>query len=298
MFRTSAFTLLLFCFSSAAETPTYVSKQYAEKFYTGAIFNAKSQLFSSQAPHASFALTPAAVPASFSLRGKTGQIEHQGSCGSCWDFGLTTALRGTLAFAGRDPGRLSFNYLLNCNPQGYGCAGGGFDAADSLLAPFGPPRYGDDGDYTATQGYCVKAPPRASATQYFMLGQGGSNPSFKDIAYVVGVLHRSVAVAITAESTLMSYAGGIYNGCAPGDLLGGNHMVVIEGYDCESSVDKAGNCEFNKYGNLPRGIGLFVVRNSWGKNWGDHGYLVTKATDPYGQRCNGIGTYALYFDPK
>jgi C1A family cysteine protease len=295
---------LVFLFSislsawGARPEPTYVSKSYPETFATGLIHSQSSEAFLRAAPRKSFVSEKTSIPATFSMKGKTGQIENQGSCGSCWDFSLTSALRGTWAMAGKDSGRLSLNYLLNCNSQGYGCWGGSFDAADAFQSPKGAPKYGVDGEYTGSIGSCVEATPVASAIQYYMIGTDGANPSFKDIAYVVGVLHRPVSIMITADSTLQAYAGGVYNGCSPGDSNGGNHLVVIEGYDCESSVDKSGQCVFDKDGNLPAGVGLFIVRNSWGKSWGDNGYLITKATDENGERCNGIATYALYFEVK
>lgn len=281
-----------------SSAPTYISKSYPRIFATGVIHSASSENFLRTAPRKYFVGKKTPIPASYSMKGQTGKIEDQGSCGSCWDFSLTSALRGTWIMAGKDSGRLSFNYLLNCNSLGYGCWGGSFDAAADLQSPKGAPKYGSDGPYTGSAGECLSKPAAASASQYYMIGKDGADPSFKDIAYVLGVLHRPVSIMITADSTLQSYAGGIYNGCTPGDANGGNHLVVIEGYDCESNVDKSGNCVFDKNGNLPPGVGLYVVRNSWSKSWGDHGYFTTKVTDRNGQRCNGIATYALYYEVK
>lgn len=207
---------------------------------------------------------------------------------------------------GKDPGRLSFNYLLNCSTEMQGCDGGDFSAAALFLSPNGAPAYGTDGGgYTESQSKCQAAPAVASAVTYRFLGNDGGEfpnapePSFQDIAYVIGVLHQPVSTDIAADDTFEAYAGGVYNGCSDNEEKDINHMVVIEGYDCGDSVDKNGNCVFDAQGNLPKGVGRWLVRNSWGTDWGDRGYITMLATDPAtGKRCNAVASDALYFDVK
>jgi C1A family cysteine protease len=290
--------------ATAADIATYDTRNYNRQFMTGLVRTAASKEFLRKAPRVSFRdVTP--VPAKFTLRGKTGSIEDQGSCGSCWDFALTSTLRGSYMGSGaKDPGPLSFNYLLNCATEMDGCDGGDFPAADLLIHPLGAPAEGSDGHYSASQGRCVKAAPVATAVSYKLLGSDlGQHPeipppSYRDIAYVVGVLHQPVSVDVAVDSRWQNYSHGIYNGCSNVDESDLNHMVVIEGYDCEKSVDEAGNCVFDANGNLPPGVGTWIVRNSWGLWWGNRGYITTKATAKDGTRCNMIGYDALYFDLK
>jgi len=279
---------------AGATVETFETKNYGREFSTGLLEKSAQDLAVESMVPRTVTSGAEAVPASYSMRGKAGPVENQGACGSCWDFSLTSVLRGTEIMAGKDPGRLSFNYLLNCDRQMYGCNGGTFSAASYLVSPRGAPAYGSDGVYTARQGSCVRRAPAASAIRYHMLGSANGSPSFRDIAYVVGVLHRPVSVDVYADARWQSYGGGIYNGCR--QVRSTNHMVSIEGYDCESAVDRKGNCVFDRDGNLPPGVGRFVIRNSWGARWGDRGYITTKATDRSGERCNGVASSALYFD--
>jgi C1A family cysteine protease len=285
-----------------AEERTYSSKSYPTPMTTGFQQTAASLQFLRTAPRISFLSATTPVVGAFSMRGKIGPVEDQGWCHSCWSFALTTALRGTLKSTSKDPGRLSFNYLLNCNNAGMNCNGGDFAAAELLVSPHGSPAYGSDGAYTGSDGSCDPQPPVASALSYKLLGPdfgthaGHPSPSFKDIAYVVGVLHKPVAVDIAADWNWTRYSSGIFNSCSGEGGI--NHMVVIEGYDCGSSTDKAGNCVFDKEGNLPPGVGTWIIRNSHGASWGDHGYITMKATGSDGSRCNGAGVDALYFEAK
>lgn len=294
----SAVLCSLSAFAEPAKEATYFTKQYPVKHAKGYVPSVQSLDFMMSAPKKSFTRANAAVPSSYSLRGKAGPVEDQGQCGSCWDFSLTSVLRGTYLTAGTDPGRLSFNYLLNCATDMQGCNGGDFSAAAWFVSPKGAPAYGSDGEYTAASGTCTQATAVASAVDYKMLGANGSNPSFKDIAFVVGVLHQPVSIDVAADDNWQNYAGGVYNGCSDENAQDIDHMVSIEGYDCETSVDSNGNCVFDANGNLPNGVGTWLIRNSWGTSWGDGGYITTKATDSSGQRCNAVATDALYFDVK
>ncbi len=281
--------------SAAPSIFTFSTKTYDQEFATGLLQTPESSAIENSLPRISTTARHP-VPGAYSMRERAGLVENQGACGSCWDFSLTSVLRGTWMMSGRDPGRLSYNYLLNCNHKMNGCGGGSFSAAAYLTDPRGAPAYGSDGPYIARQTSCLPRRAVASAVKYHMLGKANDHPSFRDIAYVLGTLHRPVSVDVAADSTWKSYSGGIYNGCSQENPRRVNHMVAIEGYDCETSVDKAGNCVFDEDGNLPPGVGLWIVRNSWGRNWGNRGYIITRATDRRGQRCNAIASDALYFE--
>ena len=268
---------------------------FAANFTTGFVQTPEGEAFERNAPRDNFRSVREPIPARYSMRGRTGAIENQGNCGACWDFSLTSTLRGTLKMAGKDSGRLSYNYLLNCASNAYGCYGGNFSAAQYLVNPRGAPVYGADGPYTGARGRCENKPVAGTAARYRMLGARDSNPSFQDIAYVLGVLRRPVSVVVYSDENFRNFKGaGVYKSCRSYSSF--NHLVVLEGYDCESSVDKYGNCVFDQNGNLPAGVGRWIVRNSWGEIWGDRGYGTMKATDTAGRKCNGLANSALYFD--
>ena len=303
-----ALALTQFSLASAfanEEAKTYFTRDYGVKHAKGYVKSKKANAFAA-VKRTSFVGDPASVPVTYSVRGKAGPVEDQGQCGSCWDFSLTTVLRGTWIMQGNDPGRLSFNYLLNCvksTDYAQGCNGGDFGAATAFVTPKGAPAYGSDGTYTQADGTCKKAAAVASTVDYKLLGDetdttGAKGASFQDIAYVVGVLHRPVSVVVAADDTWENYSGGTFNGCSDQKVADIDHMVVIEGYSCEKSVDSKGNCVFDANGNLPAGVGTWVVRNSWGTSWGDNGYITMKATNKAGARCNEIGIYGLYYDVK
>lgn len=283
---------------NVSQPRVYTSKKYPHKHALGFVRSARNAEFMANVKRSSFTGTSASIPSKYSMRYKAGPVEDQGQCGSCWDFSLTSVLRGTWIMEGKDPGRLSFNYLLNCSPTMLGCNGGDFTAADNFIAPLGAPAYGSDGGYSAIQSACKHEPAVASTIDYHMLGANGTNASFQDIAYVVGVLHRPVSIDVAVDDNWENYSSGVFGACSDENAADINHMVSIEGYDCESSKDSHGNCVFDANGNLPPGVGKWIIRNSWGVDWGDGGYIQMAATDRKGARCNAVATDALYFDVK
>lgn len=275
-------------FANAAELPTYTTKEYREQHATGAVKTEATVKFLKSLPKVSASRSDAAIPGKFDLRpvGVSGP-EDQGGCGSCWDFSLTKALRSALMLAGKDPGVLAFNFLLNnCGkgPRMYGCGGGMFEAGESFLNGDGPWLESQD-PYTQSEGRC-KTGLQVAGTALEMVQIGNENPSFKELAASVSSNHF-LSIDVAVAGSWGSYSGGIYNGNGSGI----NHMIDMVGYDCETSVDSAGNCTFDSRGEPSKGDGFLIVQNNWG-SWGEDGYMRTRA------HRNEIATTAVYFRVK
>jgi hypothetical protein len=228
----------------------------------------------------------AALPDTFDLRPKLTEIENQGSCGACWAFSLTATNRDGHAIDGNDPGRLSQEWMIDNVKTAGGCSGGDFDAAD-ILVTRGQPLW-DKCAYAEGAGDCSsRLKPAASIVAWHMLGDETSGPSVRDIETEMQSSGKPVSIAIAAAAgEWEKYSGGIYNGCTAGAL---DHMVNIVGWDNEGATPDAN-------GNLPPGVGVWILRNSWGTAWGEDGYMRTKMTDASGARCNGVAQEAAYFD--
>jgi hypothetical protein len=220
--------------------------------------------------------------------------ENQGGCGSCWDFSLTKALRSAFMLAGKDPGTLAFNYLLNnCGPgpSMWGCNGGDFDAAKSLVGGAGPWLESQD-PYRQSEGSCKNLPVAASGIDFKFVGDGSHAPTFQELAVALAAKHM-LSVDVAVCGAWGSYSGGIFNRneCGANSI---NHMINLVGYDCETSVDAQNNCVFNAQGKPVNGDGFLKAMNNWGGKgqWGEDGYMRSR----YG--IDALATTALYFEVK
>lgn len=228
------------------------------------------------------------IPNTFDLRPKLTQIENQGMCGSCWAFSLTSTHRDGHALGGKDPGRLSQEWLVDNSTMAAGCQGGYFDSAADFVEPGGQPLY-TACPYTQGSGKkCAKDLPLAAhITAWHMMGDPVKGPSVKEIEAYMTISGKSVSIGVAAAAgSWQNYSGGIYNGCAFAEL---DHMINIVGWDNEGAG-------FDANGNLPPGKGVWILRNSWGKYWGEQGYMRSRMTDSAGKRCNAVAQEVAYFD--
>ena len=227
------------------------------------------------------------IPDKLDLRPGLTQVENQGSCGSCWAFGLTAAHRDGFALVGKDPGRLSQEWLVDNSKEADGCNGGYFDSASDFVTPNGQPLYSAC-PYSNGSGKCsATLPVAASIKAWFMLGEQNQAPTVRDIEAYMALSGKPVSIAVAAAAgSWESYSGGVYNKCAKGEM---DHMINIVGWDNEGA-------QFDANGNLPAGKGIWILRNSWGKSWGENGYMRTKMTDAAGKRCNAVAEEAAFFE--
>ena len=227
------------------------------------------------------------IPDQLDLRPELTQIENQGSCGSCWAFGLTAAHRDGHALAGRDPGRLSQEWMVDNSTYAAGCQGGYFDSANDIVTPRGQPLWSDCPYKNGSAKCALDLPIAAQITGWFMIGEKTTGPTIKDIEAYMTLTGKTIAIGVAAGAgRWQSYSGGVYNACKFAEM---DHMINIVGWDNEGAA-------FDEYGNLPPGKGIWIMRNSWGKSWGEQGYMRTRMTDPAGKRCNAVAQEAAAFD--
>lgn len=202
---------------------------------------------------------------------------NQGGCGSCWAFCMASAVEGQFVMATGYDSNTSEQWLLDCNPWGWDC-GGGFINFNMFITQGAPEE--SCYPYVAYQHSCWTTCPYL----YFIYDWDwvylpGYVASTEDIKAAI-VQYGSVAVGMRATAYFQAYSGGVFNHCESGSS---NHCVALCGWD-----DNLGG-------------GVWLLKNSWGTNWGGVDIDQSGTVDPdergfcwivYG--CNRVGDSAAY----
>jgi cathepsin L len=194
-------------------------------------------------------LTDVPVDIDWRLKGAVLPIKNQGSCGSCWAFSTTGALEGQLAIKTGQQQALSEQQLVDCSTQNSGCGGGWMDWAFNYVKESGICSE-ESYPYTAVEEICKQSQCQSviSTLQGFIDIDTDEN-ALKAAVGTVGPV--SVAVAATIEWQL--YGGGLLDlpDCNSIDV---NHGVLVVGYGQDGSD-------------------YWIIKNSWGLEWGEEGYI-------------------------
>ena len=201
-------------------------------------------------------------------KGAVTKVKSQGHCGSCWTFSATGALEGQQF---RKTGKLvslSEQNLLDCS-QANGCKGGKKGHAFAYIKENGGIDTEKSYSYKGVEGKCHfdKNTVGAKCKGYTSIAKGDEMQLMNAVATV-----GPIAISICVRRSLRSYHRGVYYepNCSFNKV---NHAVLIVGYGTE------------------RGHDYWLVKNSWGKDWGNRGYI--KMARNKKNNC-GIATAAIY----
>jgi C1A family cysteine protease len=247
---------------------TFHFNSKAPKFKTG-YKKAKIKL-DTRSSYLDLTKTAVEIPDVYDLRDKISPIRNQASCGSCWSFSANATVRDAYRVKGlKDPEALSEQYNVDCDNRYYGCNGGDFPTFDLFVAPLGA-RSLAQYPYTARNGVCraqsVKEVAPIKAWHY--IGSPTRHATVEEIQKAI-LLYGPASVSVGADRYFQSYRSGVYNACTQAQV---NHMTNIVGWN---------NTE--KY---------WIMRNSWGEQWGEKGFMRIKFTDSKGRLCNRLGDEA------
>jgi len=174
---------------------------------------------------------------------------RQNECRSCWAFAVAGAMEGNYFKKDQceDKYYLSPQQLIDCNIENYGCEGGLFDEGFDFTKREGLIRE-DQYSYKHKLGSCEffsRNEPRLTISDYeFCL-----DCEFEEWYNLLAC--GPIAAYINGD-LLQLYENGVLelNTCGPL-----NHAVVVVGFNRTSDGDE------------------IIIRNSWGTDWGEGGYL-------------------------
>lgn len=191
--------------------------------------------------------------------GVVGPVKDQKNCGSCWSFTITGLLEGQERLnstGGVVP--LSEQNLIDCSKKNHGCNGGDFGLALEFIKSEGGLETESDYPYLSERGKdnfnCKFENSKAFVTTMYLgesvMVQEGNEEALKEVVAAYG----PVAAGMDATDVSFSeYQSGVYYN--PECSKNVNHAVLIVGY-----------------GTTDAGEDYWIIKNSWGENWGMSGY--------------------------
>jgi len=195
-------------------------------------------------------------------------IYNQGQCGSCWAFSATETIESYWALAGNSLTQLSMEQIVSCdtNGQDQGCNGGFPSGAYSYVESAGGIEAYSDYPYSAESGEAGQCNFNSADVVCTVTG-------YNSISGETGLYQQTssssggpVSVCVDASSW-QNYNGGVLSQC--GNSV--DHCVQLVGY-----------------ANYGQSGAYWIVRNSWGEDWGEDGFIWVEI----GEDLCSIGDYA------
>ncbi len=232
------------------------------------------------------------LPSQFSWKDYGGDwttpAKDQGSCGSCWAFSALSTMEAAINIASGFPDTdidLSEQYILSCLPYGGSCNGGWTDDCfESIISTSASIGNGVNGvcletcmpyeanDWLPCDEKCddwnqSSTPPEETDILWQMESWGANHalenddPNDRDIVKGYLLDYGPISTSMYATSAFSSFWNTHHNPddwYYEEDYAYTNHAVLLLGWKDDDSVT---------------GGGYWILKNSWGTDWGYDGYF-------------------------
>jgi len=179
--------------------------------------------------------------------GKTTPIKDQGQCGSCWAFSVVETVESANLMAGKTIQNGAPQEIVDCDSNDDGCNGGDPQEALDWVIKQGGLEAESDYPYQAEDGDCQQS-------------------SFSPVINI----KKAIPIASnenTIYNSLKQY--GPLSVCADAEPWQNYNGGILTADQCGSDVDHA----IQLTGYSPKQGGYWIVRNSWGADWGENGFI-------------------------
>ncbi|CAJ2654871.1 unnamed protein product [Trifolium pratense] len=207
-------------------------------------------------------------------KGAVTPVKNQGQCGCCWAFSAVATTEGIHKLSSGKLISLSEQELVDCDTKGVdeGCEGGLMDDAFKFIIQNHGLSTEAKYPYQGVDGTCNAN--KASINAVKITGYEDV-PANNEQALQKAVANQPISVAIDASgSDFQFYKSGFFTGSCGTEL---DHGVTAVGYGASNDGTK-----------------YWLVKNSWGTDWGEEGYIrMQRGVDAAEGLC-GIAIEASY----
>lgn len=192
--------------------------------------------------------------------------------GSCWAFSTVATVEGINKIKNNALVSLSEQELVSCDTKGEveGCTGGMMDDAFKFIVSNGLATE-KSYPYTARDSSCAKFTSVVHITGYEDV------PQSNETALLKAVANQPVSIGLLGDNIMFYHSGIVDAGsCVAKNVAELDHAVTAVGYGVENGT---------KY---------WLMKNSWGDQWGDSGYVKLERDGIFKEGTCGLAMYANY----